>query len=124
MSDVIINRLDDGIEAIKGDVKVTLEWIGEGFTGDYDESDPEDLRLMRFDVYKRDGNNPDEWIQVDDSSYCTLISLDTPDEIKEQAVRCLMDEFYDAVKSGYNVKKLGEGLSWIEPAWFDKSRRI
>jgi len=45
----------------KPDVRVELEWIGEGYEGDYDPEDPEDVPLLRFTVYRREG---DWWEQV------------------------------------------------------------
>ena len=55
------------------------EWndIGEGLSGDYDPNDPDDRRLLRFDVYERVAG---QWWPVDGGSYCTGLPVDTPYE--------------------------------------------
>jgi hypothetical protein len=37
----------------RGDVCVSWVELGEGYNGDYDEEDPEDVELLRFDVLVR-----------------------------------------------------------------------
>jgi len=71
--------------------EVLIEWsrLGEGWNGDYDPYDPEDVELLRFDVsvsvrhpkvdeftegYIHDG----EWVAVPDASYCTQVPVNTP----------------------------------------------
>jgi len=78
-----------------GLVKVTLDWLGEGNDGDYQENDPEDAPLLRYDVYRlqKPGDEMDsfflddtspvsdpngEWRPVADGSYCTLLRADDP----------------------------------------------
>ena len=101
-----------------------VDWIniGEGICGDFNPEDPEDVNLLRFDVYwaPNKDDNPDEpieWEEVEDASYCTQVPADTP---KDELVRLLYIIFkrYAAVIGDYpyaSVKRLGEELSWIEP---------
>ena len=103
---------DEELELIKDDVKVAWINLGEGFQGDYDENDPEDENLLRFDVYvKEDG----DWVAVDDASYCTQVSAKTSNKDLNRLLGVLMDNFYDALHNQHyiSVKKLGEQMSWI-----------
>lgn len=95
---------------------VRAEWvnIGEGVSGDYDPEDPNDIQLLRFEISIRD---EEEWVEVDDSSYCTQMPADTPNKILERALQVILDEYVSALRAhpGASVKKLGERLSWISP---------
>ena len=105
-------------------IKVEFIDIGEGYNGDYDPEDPEDAELLRFDVYiQRDcsddklGEDDDEWVEVEDSSYCTYIHADTDKDKIEKAISVIFDEYKNCathIRNGGSVKKLGESLSWIE----------
>ena len=95
--------------------KLRVDWYnaGEGLCGGYDPEDPDDMNLLRFDVYKSidDGN----WEAVDDASYCTQVSAETPDNELLRLLYSIFNEYYDAiiVSEAESVKKLGESLSWI-----------
>ena len=97
---------------------VRVDWYdcNEGLFGDYNPDNPEDVHLLRFDVYEYAGKPYDvvEWDPVEDASYCTLTSAGTPIERLVKAAFFILREYDDALKSGCSVKKLGEGLSWIE----------
>ena len=103
---------EEELELVKDNVKVIWENIGEGWNGDYDEDDPDDENLLRFTVYVNDNK---EWIEVDDSSYCTRVSANTDNEELMALLHILMEEFYDALHDNIytSVKKLGERMSWI-----------
>ena len=91
-----------------------IEWIdlGEGLSGDYNPDDPEDIHLLRFDLYNSiDG----VWEMVDDCSYCTLMPVDTSEDILMKALEYMIDEFTEVINAGYSGKKTGERLSWICP---------
>lgn len=100
----------DDIEAIKGNIKLTWEYVGEGYCGDYDEIDPCDRPLLRFSMwYWEDG----DWSELEDSSYCTGLLTDTdPDKLRQYA-----DEIIDSIDrssgrpTGY--KRTLERWSWI-----------
>jgi hypothetical protein len=76
-----------GVEEDK--IKVEWDWCGEGNSGDYQPSDPEDQPLLRFTVYKTQGA---EWHEIDDSSYCTLIPITTPEEMLGKLARYILDK--------------------------------
>ena len=113
--------LENGMERSKerDNVRVVLENIGEGYYGDY-TGRPDDDELLRFSVYRKpiDSNEDtyDGWVPVDDASYCTTITADTPDESLDRVLDILLYEFWNVLHSDpeASVKKLGEALSWIE----------
>ena len=100
-------------DEIEGRVRVALEYIGEGYSGDFDDEDEEDMPLIRFTVYEREFGI-EIWEQVDDSSYCTQIPITTPREQLEGIARSILAEVEDPILRGYSIKKLCERLSWIE----------
>jgi hypothetical protein len=101
------------VELTKGMVKVALVYIGEGICGEYNEEDPEDIPLMRFDVYKSDEFLSD-WQEVGDASYCTQLSLNATEEEKKNCLQVIMDEVYGPLMADCSIKKICERLSWID----------
>lgn len=97
-------------EIIKGDVMVALEWIGEGFSGDYDPADPEDQPLLRFTVFRREDG---VWQPVDNGSYCTLLPATISGAQKQIALNVLMNEFYEPVTHNEPIKGRGEFMSYL-----------
>ena len=94
-----------------GSVRVELEDIGEGWSGDYTD-DPDDAPLMRFSVLRRE---KDEWMQVPDSSYCTRVDIRTLEPTRVSAIlHKIMDEVFDIVAAGHRPKHVCEQLSWME----------
>jgi hypothetical protein len=133
---------EHGRSLIRGRVRVDWDELGEGWHGDYNPDDPEDTELLRFSVYRFDGDdallahaNADPefatmlavegrgWMECDDASYCTSVPVDTSLDVRQQLLETLMHEFYRPVTEGYSVKKLGEQLSWIDPV-LDRPNRI
>jgi hypothetical protein len=115
------------LELTRGDVRVELEWIGEGWCGDYDAEDPDDDPLLRFSVYGRQKALPEdsglevlrdedaEWVPFADASYCTQLPATLPEAEQRKALEYLMDEVYAPASAGHPIKKLCEGLSWTSP---------
>lgn len=95
------------IEVSKGNVKVVLEYIGEGFQGDYDPENPLDEPLVRFTIYQNDE-------QVEDASYCTALSIHTERTLLKDAANTIMKEVYPELEAGNSIKKLCENLSYIQ----------
>jgi hypothetical protein len=95
-----------------GDTRVCLEWIGEGLCGDYDETDPDDKPLLRFDVERL---VEDAWEPVEDSSYCTQIERDAPVEVRLAAVNHILDRVAGTTGS---IKRICEQLSWLHTSDF------
>lgn len=101
------------MELVRENRKVEFCYLDEGLNGNYDADDPDDVALLRFDIYEMvDG----EWQAMDDGSYCTQMPVDTDAEIIQQALALIMENTYDLA----NVKKAGEALSWVSPDWFVK----
>lgn len=110
------------MSATDGFLRVDWSNIGEGYCGDYDEDDPEDENLLRFDVYVRNpscGDNAEDWEKwdtVEDASYCTLMPADADRETLENGIRKIFAEYRNAITHypiNFSVKKMGESLSWI-----------
>lgn len=101
------------VMVIKNGVRVTLEWIGEGWFGDYNPNDKDDEPLMRFCVDRKVGRN---WVPVDDASFCTRILASTPRARKIVLAKIILEAMCDAVQSPgmHSPKKIGESLSWID----------
>lgn len=105
--------------------KLRVDWYnaGEGVNGDYDPEDPEDVNLLRFDVYAKTDDpsweHTDGWMEVDDASYCTQVPADTDPKELERLLKVIFDRYNevidDYINNGASVKGLGEELSWIAP---------
>lgn len=95
-----------------GTVKVVLEHIGEGYSGDYDIEDPDDEQLIRFTILKREFGS-DIFLEVDDASYCTELSVRSDREQLLSIANSILKELAPFVVSGSSIKKLCERLSWI-----------
>lgn len=93
-------------------VHVELEWIGEGYNGDYQPTDPEDAPLLRFTVSKIHTVNDNTYHEpVDDASYCTCITTNADIYKLDFATRTIMDAVFDKVVKGESVKRICEELS-------------
>lgn len=109
----------------ENNLKVTMEWIGEGFCGDYEPENPDDIPLIRFSCYRRRDSDTLvrmtshefmdglDWDGIDDASYCTRLPYDTPRKILRRAAGCVIDELSDAIEGGASPKKPLERLSWL-----------
>jgi hypothetical protein len=118
---VISHGNTDVVMSIYDDV-LRVDWVnlGEGLCGDYNSDDPNDVNLLRFDVYVKQENG--EWETVDDASYCTNMPADASEVILERALRCIFDRYRDVIDGPdiyMSVKKLGEELSHICDSNFD-----
>jgi hypothetical protein len=82
-------------EASKTQVKVEWSDLGEGICGDYNEDDPNDVSLLRFDI--------------------SVKTCDTDDALLTKGLTMMMDEVFDAVVGEHSIKKCCERLSWISP---------
>lgn len=90
---------------------VRIDWVNlnEGNDGDYDPENPEDVNLLRFDVYRHEG--PD-WAAIEDGSYCTLVPANTDRVTLCEILSHFMDTIYDDVSAHGKAKRLCESLSW------------
>ena len=67
--------------------KVEFSDIGEGFNGDYNPDDPDDVSLLRLDIQVRPSHEmaepgysscDDGWVPMRRGSYCTNVPSSTP----------------------------------------------
>ena len=127
MSEIAIvrnyNGSEDNLLSMHDEV-LRVDWVnlGEGCSGDYDPEDPNDVNLLRFDVYKQEqpehwDDSDDGWRAVDDASYCTNMPAHTSEDILKQALSHIFEEYRAVIEAypGHSVKKLGERLSHISP---------
>lgn len=98
-------------------VKVELEWIGEGLDGDYNDGNWNDVPLLRFTVYKKVN---DHWETIDDASYCTQLPATITVERASEAAGYILNRVEDTVLEGGSIKKICEELSWIDTSWLEK----
>ena len=118
---IAIHDDDDVVMSIYDDV-LRVDWYnaGEGICGDFNPDDPEDINLLRFDVYVKADANMDTdsihgWAEVEDASYCTNMPATAPEAVLEKALKCIFKRYRDVITGpDYpSVKKLGEELSHI-----------
>jgi hypothetical protein len=104
-----------GYSKIRGDIMIELVELGEGKVGGYNQDDPDDVELLRFDVSYRDANDTLGWAAFDDASYCTQLPASATEDQRTKALELLMGHIYEPAMSGNSIKKLCEFLSWISP---------
>jgi hypothetical protein len=93
-------------------VVVYLEDIGEGLSGEYDPSDPNDVELLRMTVC-RGGATVNEDEPVEDGSYCTGISAYASREELRRLCEIIMDRVHGPLTAGQSIKRICEELSWL-----------
>lgn len=76
----------------RGPWSLVWEDIGEGNCGDYDADDPHDVHRLRATLEFRGGS-------VDDGSYCTLATPETPPEELRAMAEALLSELGDDLVS-------------------------
>jgi hypothetical protein len=95
---------------IKG-LSVVLEWdCGEGICGDYNEEDPNDVPLLRFDVMFKGE-------QADNGSYCTQLQVTDKRPLLKKAVKLILnvaEKYFGDEGSLSGFKRSMEELSWME----------
>ena len=94
---------------------VRIDWVNldEGFDGDYDPENPDDVNLLRFDVSIANLDNH-SWEEVEDGSYCTQVPADTNTETLKRILVSFMDYIYDDIVSVQKAKRKCEQLSWTD----------
>jgi len=110
---------------------MTFEWVelGEGKFGDYDEDNPDDVELLRFDFFIDIDLAEKLWIAVEeedavlgrpqDCSYCTSVPVSATDEQRYEMLILLMDGLENYMVQGLSPKKACEKLSWANLDWLD-----
>ena len=88
-----------------------VQWVNldEGFTGDYDPNDPEDVNLLRFDVYQRTAYG---WEAMENGSHCTLMDAKTPALVLKYAAQYIYERLTDAT-TNLSVSQIMEECTYI-----------
>lgn len=99
--------------AFRGAVRVGFVELGEGLLGgEYDDTRPGDVEVLRFDVAVRQPNGTYE--TIDNGSYCTALPVATPTAVQLKVLAFIADVVEPARRQGNGgVKRLLERLSWI-----------
>lgn len=91
---------------------------GEGYHGEFDPDDPDDLLLYRFDIEIALPSEPTRRAFVDDASYCTQLPAAVPVEMRLRALAAIHHEAVNSLSGGASIKKAMEQMSWIGPSDF------
>lgn len=89
-------------------VRVEMEYIGEGYNGDWDPFDPQDAPLVRFRVFDRTREEGDQELD----SYCTQIPATMPVAMME-SFAC---ELATVLANEESWKHLLQQWSWADEA--------
>lgn len=95
------------------ELQVTIGWMGEGWCGDYDEDDPTDEPLLRFDAYDlkcADPDNDRRSRSYQDTSYCTALPATT----SLPQVEAVCKAIAEALAGKPHWKRICEGWSWVD----------
>lgn len=102
----------EDLEIVDGNVRLIWEYIGEGYSGDYDPEDPADAPLLRFSLSFRESPEA-PWEELPDASYCTGLGTGTPEPVlrgfAKNIIGCLPTQ--DGRPSGY--RRLLQEWSWL-----------
>jgi len=111
LKEPVFERIVVHSNIIKG-LYVDLNWdCAEGNEGDFNDEDPEDEPLLRFDVMMEDGT------EIDDSSYCTLLKAYDDRKLLTRAAEAVLKEAEDSWLEStqeFRFKKRGEFMSWLQ----------
>jgi hypothetical protein len=104
----------DAISVLEGDLLCELEWIGEGRSGDFDEEDPKDERLLRFTILRKEDGI---FEPLPNGSFCTNLTLPRSEEDMKLAAKVMLRLIQKEKKS---VKSLCEELSHADWQWLEQ----
>lgn len=122
MGAVVTRNVSDVIPMSMSDEILSVNWFNahEGLHGPYNADDPNDVEMLRFDVYVNTAKKYEkpQWRSVRNASFCTQVPVNTDDKVLEKLLRGIFKQ-YRAEIDGFPVKKsvrtLGEALSWVSP---------
>ena len=113
---IIMEHSFEDISFEKKGYRVTWEWIGEGWSGDYNPDDPEDTPLLRFSCDKLVNG---DWEGMDDASYCTQLPITTPKKYLKRGAEIILE----AIDTDSSYKRELEWLSWFCLDDFEKENK-
>jgi hypothetical protein len=111
----------------RGDLQLSLEYIGEGRDGDYDADDPHDVPLLRLGLCGRgdlardfseeyNEDRPTDWVSLRDTSYCCQIAATHSQKNIQRAANAMIDFVVRNLPLA-TPKRLAEALSWANWKW-------
>lgn len=102
------------MEVIYGGIKAEWVDLNEGWEGEYDPSDADDVHFLRFDVlvYRND-----EWVDPGKASYCTRMPANSPPKMLMRAL-CEIAVQADNERGSGSLKRRLQELSWLCPEDF------
>lgn len=115
---------DEWFYSDNGQARACFTDIGEGYEGDYDETDPDDAPLYRLDVHvsaehmeavRGEETDEPEWVYPADGSICTNVIIENygPEELVDLLIYAA-NSVADAVASGTaSVKGTMDALSYL-----------
>jgi hypothetical protein len=105
----------DDMTVIMGKYRADWERLGEGYDGDFNEDDPNDVEFYRFDTYELVEG---EWEEIRDGSYCTAMPVGTPENVLLEGLMLIVANLNAVVDT--SPKRELEALSWMNPSWFEQ----
>lgn len=116
-----------------GPVRVCFDYIGEGVSGDYDPTDPNDRALLRLDAqvhsaqnYGGEETDDPNWLYPQDGSICTCVGASTPATRQRELLVMIAADLRGVVERDESVKHAMDrysyihenvqGIPWIEGA--------
>jgi hypothetical protein len=100
------------IEVIKDNIRLVWEDIGEGWSGDYNDEDPDDTPLLRFSIDWRENANSD-WEGLNDASYCTGLPIDTDTDTLCEYAESIIASLSSTKEKPTGYKRTLERWSWL-----------
>ena len=88
--------------------------LGEGISGDYNPSDPNDIELLRLDLFLNDNEDIVSYF-----SYCTQLPVSASQNVKEALLMFAAGAAWAVAEKYDSLRKVGEGLSWLDDTWLD-----
>jgi hypothetical protein len=121
----------------KGPVRIELEELGEGLMDEYDQSDPNDVELLRFTCAlaypstdeRSSGQPAGSYVDIESfGSFCTNLPASLNDTERRSALEVLMDRLYEPLvghleRDDFAHKRPAEEASWIDPTWLATPQR-
>lgn len=96
---------------IEGRFMANWVYLGEGWDGEYDPNDPDDMALLRFDTYEwGDG----DWEPIDGGTYCTGMPVGTDRDTLVWVLERIVADLHACLDS---PRRMLEGWSWVNPSW-------
>ncbi len=100
------------VEIIDRDVKIEMDYIGEGLSGDYQKDDPDDMPLLRFTVFQKELTEI-TWKEVEEASYCTNVPVNTSRGHLVYMLENIMICIAEDIRNEKSIKKKCQEFSWL-----------